>query len=151
MQLSRGWLGLGGFFRRDSLLRTVMAGLILAALVPVFLYGTVSYFRTRQQIQSLVANQLASITSGGQKQIEDYIKTRGSALELIINDQQFSVMLNAIVNPESVTKSESATAALLLRNFLVLQSAGPGEALFDQILVLDQTGATSGCQVTANG
>jgi PAS domain S-box-containing protein len=132
--------GLLNFLRRDSLLRTVTVGLILAALVPVFLYGAISYYRSRQQIGSLVATQLASITSGGEKQIQDYIVTRGSALEQIMSDTQFSTLLNAIILPESVSKAEAANAALLLRNYLVLQSAGPGEALFDQIIVLDKTG-----------
>jgi PAS domain S-box-containing protein len=134
----RGWRNI---IRRDSLLRTVIVGLVLAALVPVLLYSAVSYYRTRQQITTLVADQLASITAGGKEQIEDYFKTRGTALETIIKDPQFAASVNAIVNPESVSKSEAVNAALLLRNFFIVQSQSPGEAYFDQVFVLDPQGA----------
>lgn len=138
----RGFNNLILFLRRDSLLRTVIVGLILAALVPVLLYGAVSYYRTRQQIQNLVASQMENITLSGQRQIQEYIRTRGITLDRFIINDEFVSLITLIANPQQGSRPEATTAPLMARNFLVTQSQGPGEPFFDQVVVLDDTGKT---------
>jgi PAS domain S-box-containing protein len=127
--------------RKDSLLRTVMTVLVLAALIPVVLNGVVSYLRTRGQILRLVTNQMANISTSAQTQLADYITSRGNALENLVATQEFTTLMAIIANPKSVSTPEASSAPLLLRNYLVTQSQSPGEPLFDQIVILDETGA----------
>jgi PAS domain S-box-containing protein len=139
-ELSNSWNSFWNFIKRESLLRTVVFALVLASLLPVFIYGTVSYIRTRDQIQNLVALQLKNITDSGSAQIDGYARSRAAALEKIVADAQFSSLLMGIIKPETVTQSEAASTATLARNYLVTQALGSSEPIFDQVMILDPDG-----------
>jgi PAS domain S-box-containing protein len=146
--LNKAWTVTLDFIRRESLLRTVVVTLAVISLLPVIFFGTISYYRTRVQIQSLVSGQLKNVTDSGVKQIQDYATTRSTAIGTIAKDTQLTTMTNVLVHPEKSTPSEQTTAVFMIQNYLQTQSAAStsGEAVFDYIFLLDSVGN----QVAAN-
>jgi hypothetical protein len=127
------------WLRHESLRRTVVIAILVVALVPVILVGAVSYFRTRAQIQSLVANQLYQITNSSAKQLEDFAQTRSTLLTRLTSDPAFLVTLQASLDPNTVL-SEQTAAALNIRTQLYNQAQGvaSSEPIFSQLFVVDQ-------------
>ena len=127
--------GKQNFLSRDSLFRTVVFATVIISLFPVLLYATVSYYRSRAQLQSLVANQLANITSIGAKQVEDFANGRKSGLDKLVGEAAFTTLLSQIA-----TSSSLDSQSLLIQQFLSGPGAATSETLFDFIIVLDQNG-----------
>jgi PAS domain S-box-containing protein len=127
--------GKQNFLSRDSLFRTVVFATVIISLFPVLLYATVSYYRSRAQLQSLVANQLANITSIGAKQVEDFANGRKSGLDKLVGEAAFTTLLSQIT-----TSTSQDSQSLLIQQFLSGPGAATSDTLFDFILVLDQDG-----------
>ena len=142
-QSKQNWLRrLVGFFRRDSLRKSLVFAVLLVSLLPVILVGTVSYYRTRSQIQSLVANQLYQITNSSARQVDEFAQSRSDTLSQLAEDQAFLVTLQTSLDPNAAL-TESSAAALNLRTQLVLAAQGvaASEPVFSQLFVLDDSGA----------
>ena len=85
---------------RNSLRRSVVIAILFISLVPVLLVGTVSYYRTRAQIQNLVAAQLSQITDSSAKQLEEYSGIRSTALRIWLNRTIFYLPLKHLWTPK---------------------------------------------------
>ncbi|GAP06289.1 MAG TPA: PAS domain S-box protein [Anaerolinea thermolimosa] len=129
------------FLREDSLQKSVLVAIIIVALIPVGLVGAVSYYRTRAQIESLVANQLSQISNNSSRQIESFTQTRQDTLQRLIKDPAFTTTFETSLNP-FVSRSEATTAVFALRNllFTTAQGTSVSEPIFSQLFILDESG-----------
>lgn len=136
--------------RQNSLRKTLVFVVIAISLISVLLVGSISYYRTRSQIESLVASQLFQITQNASEQIRSYTQVRRDSLATLTQDQGFQVTLRTILDPEA-SLPEATTASLGLRNqlFTTAQGTNVSEPIFSLIFILDNTGnvvATSDSQ-----
>ena len=141
-QSKKGWLVRTiSFLRRDSLRKTLVVAILLVSLLPVIFVGTVSYYRTRSQIQSLVTNQLFQIANSSGRQIEEFASSRSETLDRLTKDQAFLVTLQTSLNPDAPLV-KSSTAALNMRTQLLTAAQGvaSSEPVFNQLFVVDDTG-----------
>ncbi len=140
-QQHKSWLSrLYHWLRQESLRKTVVIAILVVSLVPVVLVGAISYFRTRTQIQSLVATQLFQIANSSARQLDEFAQTRRDVLKQLSGDPAFLVTLKTSLDPNAQL-SEQSTAALNLRAQLFNQAQGIGssEPVFSQLFVLDET------------
>ena len=141
-QLKKGWLVRTiSFFRRDSLRKTLVVAILLVSLLPVIFVGTVSYYRTRSQIQNLVTNQLFQIANSSGRQVEEFAASRRDTLDRLTKDEAFLVTLQTSLNPDA-PQVESSTAALNMRTQLLTAAQGvaSSEPVFNQLFVIDEAG-----------
>ncbi len=129
------------FFRQDSLRKTLVIAIVLVSLIPVILVGSVSYYRTRAQIQRLVANQLYQITNNSSAQLEEFAQSRAATLESLTANEAFLVNLSTSLDPE-VPLVESSTATMTLRTQLITTAQGTAasEPVFSQLFVVNEGG-----------
>ena len=129
------------FFRRDSLRKTLVVAILLVSLLPVVFVATVSYYRTRSQIHTLVTKQLYQIANSSGQQINEFASSRSDTLDRLVNDQAFLVTLQTSLNPDAPLV-ESSTAALNMRSQLLTAAQGvaSSEPVFNQLFVIDETG-----------
>lgn len=129
------------FLRQESLRKTLVATVLAVSLIPVILVGTISYYRTRSQIQALVANQLYQISQNSTRQIQEFAAARQAVFANLIEDNAFRVTFETSINPEA-SAAESTAAIFGLRNLLVTTGLGvsASEPVFSQIFIADETG-----------
>jgi|GEM_PF-728417 len=128
------------FLSRDSLLRTVVFATIIISLFPVLVYGTVSYYRSRAQVQSLVSSQLANITSSGAQQLTDFAANRKNALDRLVGEETFSSLLVRIARESQSGQTIQDAQSLRVQQFLSGPAAASGETLFQYMVILDPGG-----------
>jgi PAS domain S-box-containing protein len=129
------------FLRADSLRKTLVIAIIIVSLVPVVLVATISFYRTRSQIQSLVANQLFQITQSSSRQVEEFAQVRKDALARLPVSPAFAPPLQALLD-SSISPAQLTAAVQDLRTQLstVAQTASNNEPVFTQLFMIDQTG-----------
>lgn len=129
------------FLKQGSLRKTLVLLVLFVSLVPVVLVGSVSYFRTRSQIQSLVTNQLYQISSTSVNQMQEFAQSKQAALNQILDNTVFRISLEVITNPETPT-SDAAVATLNLRDTLIKAAQAPdgSESVFTHLFAVDEAG-----------
>jgi PAS domain S-box-containing protein len=138
--LMRVWSSIRTLFLSNSLRRSVVIAILFISLVPVLLVGTVSYYRTRVQIQNLVAAQLSQITDSSAKQLEEFSDVRSTALKNLATSNDFLVTAKTAVDPKA-NASEKTTAFFGLRNQLTVAATGTSaDPVFNELFIVTSDG-----------
>lgn len=124
-------------FRRN-LVRRVLVGLLLIALVPILIVSAVTFIRTSNTFQTQALSQLTSLAESYKLQIDQFVATRRQALDQINQSAGFDTNVSVLFQGQSASTYYFALSALT--NYINQYIETPTERIFDQVSIVDIDG-----------
>ena len=123
---------------RKLLVRRVLLGLLLIALVPIVVISLVNFIRTRNVLQSQAIGQLSSLSNSYSQQVEQYINARRQALDQINQSAGFDSNVAVLYQGQTSTAYYLALSSVTTYINQYIQT--PTEKIFDQVSIVDSAG-----------
>lgn len=127
-------------FRQNSLRRTLVLAVILVSLIPVFLVGGISYWRTRAQILSLVTNQISNLTIYTTNQLGNFVFNKQASLYTYSVTDSFTVNTLAALKEEMPLPEKTAAIISLRSQFQNLAVGNENEPAFSAVFLMKSNG-----------
>lgn len=127
------------YLRMGTIRNRLLMAFILLVLVPATLIGASSVYLGLRNGQQQVINQLQSIATLKEEQIDDWLTSLRVHLAAVIYPYQVELLVEPLVNQERTTPAyQTAESALRLQFMQLIETTG----LFEEVWLLDTRGRT---------
>jgi len=123
---------------KGSLRRNVIFGLLLVAIIPLILLGSITFFRSNNLIRDLTSSQMQLLVENNINQLEELYQTNQKMIQTIQTDDSVSKTFDLLLeDPQHQTRR--FTAELFLASYQT-KYGRTEQPLFDQLAFLDASG-----------
>ncbi len=116
----------------------LLLAFIFVALLPVSITGGVTAYRSAQSQEAQVLNQLESVATLKEAEIETWVQTLDTTLTTLLRQDDLELLVNEILVPGAGPENEAQRARLQAQMVATMVQS----RLFDEIFVLNDKGLT---------
>lgn len=125
---------------KRSLVRTILIALLLISLFPVFLIGTLNYFRTRNLLHQQANHQLENLAGQAVEQLDQVVSVRKIILDRLITDEDFNQDLFTLLSTPADDPAHAEASSAIYTTFRVNPQT-PVDTFFDRMFILGPDGS----------